>query len=174
MIINCTIWGLWDSYRFLAVTLFGAKFRIANPINNHFRSFFSFLGIDRWYINLLLKTENDYLRSIETGVLKNENLFPKVIITFSHSVRVWTKVWTVNIDLHVASFSLLTETRYSAVIFTMLLISYNITYYSFGITTKIYTADSVCLFIGLQCYRIILMGLRFLKSFNNLFVNVNK
>lgn len=101
-----------------------------------------------------MKTENDYLRSIETGVLKNENLFPKVIIKFSHSVRVWTKVWTVNIDLHVASFSLLTESRYSAVISTMLLISYNITYYSFGITKQKFILQilSIYRFTMLQHY----------------------
>lgn len=67
------------------------------------------------------------------GVLKNENLFLKVIIKFLNLVWVWIKVWIVNIDLYVVSFSLLIELRYSVVIFIMLLISYNIIYYFFGI-----------------------------------------
>lgn len=81
----------------------------------------------------LLKIENDYFWSIEMGVLKNENLFLKVIIKFLYLVWVWIKVWIVNIDLYVVSFSLLIELRYSVVIFIMLLISYNIIYYFFGI-----------------------------------------
>lgn len=81
----------------------------------------------------LLKIENDYFWSIEMGVLKNENVFLKVIIKFLYLVWVWIKVWIVNIDLYVVSFSLLIEIRYSVVIFIMLLISYDIIYYFFGI-----------------------------------------
>lgn len=80
-----------------------------------------------------MKIENDYFWSIEMGVLKNENLFLKVIIKFLYLVWVWIKVWIVNIDLYVVSFSLLIELRYSVVIFIMLLISYNIINYFFGI-----------------------------------------